>query len=257
MPSKKSTQSTNAKPEGEASAPVVPKRGRGRPRLQANVLLNERFQVRLSSEELRFVTEMGGSRWVRELLSRAAEANQGQTVENASGDASPARAAAPRARQPEGISPEDLRAAREAAGVAPIVESGEPLPYAAMGVPCGFPYDADDACVEPMDLSSFLVRHPNMSYVVTAVGDSMVDAGIYEGDRLVIDRQIEPNHNDIVMAYLNGTFTIKRYVRDDHKDKIYLCPDNAIAHYPVIEVSKKDNFYVEGVVVSVMRRLRR
>lgn len=253
MPPKKSTQSASAKPE----APVIPKRGRGRPRLQANVLLNERFQVRLSSEELRFVTEMGGSRWVRELLSRAADAQRGRKDENASGDASPDYAAAPAARLPEGITPEEVQAAREAAGVAPIAESGETLPFAAMGVPCGFPYDADDACVEPMDLSSFLVRHPDMSYVVTAVGDSMVDAGIYEGDRLVIDRQIQPNHNDIVMAYLNGTFTIKRYVRDDNKEKIYLCPDNALANYPVIEVSKQDNFYVEGVVVSVMRRLRR
>lgn len=259
-----------------AQSAAMPKRGRGRPRLQPDLLLSERFQMRISKEELELITAMGGSRWVRQIVTAAVQAGRSQAAEAAArGEPfDPAAIAAqiklqqdgvadggeeekPRFRKPDGVAADQVKAAREEAGVTPISTATKMLRFAEMGVPCGFPFDADDASVEPMDLTEYLVRHPDMSYVVTAVGDSMVDAGIFEGDRLVIDRQVQPMHRDIVMAYLNGTFTIKRYLRDDARGKVYLCPDNALANYPAIEITKDDSFYVEGVVVSVMRRLRR
>ena len=77
-------------------------------------------------------------------------------------------------------------------------------------VPAGFPSPTDDFC-ETFDLVSHIVRHPAATFFMRVAGDSMVGAGIFDGDLLVVDRSLEAESGDIVVAVLNGEFTIKRF----------------------------------------------
>ena len=83
----------------------------------------------------------------------------------------------------------------------------------------------------------------------------MVDAGICEGDTLILDRSLEARSGDIVLAFLHGDFTLKRLrIRDG---KVELCPENAAANYPVISPGEGDNFSIEGVLIGICRKFRR
>lgn len=101
-----------------------------------------------------------------------------------------------------------------------------------------------------IDLNDFLVRHKSASFLFRVRGDSMLMAGIIDGDRVVVDRSIEAKHNHIVIAVLNGEYTIKRLYRNGNQ--IELRPDNP-AHHP-IRLAPDAEFQVWGVVVGVARR---
>ena len=105
-----------------------------------------------------------------------------------------------------------------------------------------------------MNLTQFFVRNPDQTYVVVAVGDSMKDAGINDGDILVVDRSITAKNGDIVLAYLDGAFTVKR-VRFTSSGQVELLAENAEKNYPTIEPDE-DEFHVEGVVTGMMRKMR-
>ncbi len=108
--------------------------------------------------------------------------------------------------------------------------------------------------VAPVNLTQFFVRNPDQTYVVVAVGDSMKDAGINDGDILVVDRSITAKNGDIVLAYLDGAFTVKR-VRFTSSGQVELLAENAEKNYPTIEPDE-DEFHVEGVVTGMMRKMR-
>src|SRR5947209_16582383 len=76
-------------------------------------------------------------------------------------------------------------------------------------VPAGFPSPADDYVEAPLDLREYLVRNPTATFVMRAKGDSMRDIGIHDGDLLVVDRSVKPTSGSIVVAALNGEFTVK------------------------------------------------
>jgi len=77
-------------------------------------------------------------------------------------------------------------------------------------VPAGFPSPAQDYIEKGIDLNKLCVNHPAATYFVMATGMSMIDAGIYEGAMLVVDRSLDPNHGDIVIASVAGEYTVKR-----------------------------------------------
>ncbi len=106
----------------------------------------------------------------------------------------------------------------------------------------------------PVNLTQFFIRNPEQTYAVVAVGDSMIDAGINDGDILVVDRSLSAKNGDIVLAYLDGAFTVKR-IRYDSNEKVSLLAENNAKNYPVIEPTE-DDFHVEGVVTGMMRKLR-
>lgn len=126
------------------------------------------------------------------------------------------------------------------------------IPMVEMTVPCGFPSPALDYAHEEVDLSDLLIKNPLATYFVRAKGDSMVDAGIYEGDILVIDRSVEARNGDIVLAYLDGEFTIKRLRFKEGLPELH--PENEAADYPVIQPGPYDDFAVEGVVMWNLRK---
>lgn len=81
-------------------------------------------------------------------------------------------------------------------------------------VVAGFPSPAEQYTEPPLDLNEFLVRHPAASFFVRVAGDSMAGAGISEGDLLVVDRSLRPKDGDIIIASVDGEFTVKTFRRD-------------------------------------------
>ena len=77
-------------------------------------------------------------------------------------------------------------------------------------IPCGFPSPADDYVEAPLDLNELVIAHPAATFFVRVSGDSMINAAICDGDIIVVDRSQDPRNNSIVVAYLNGEFTVKR-----------------------------------------------
>lgn len=142
-----------------------------------------------------------------------------------------------------------------------IVYSGDfssaiSLQYADGGVRAGFPSPAQDYLDRSLDLNKELIKHPAATFYAKVAGDSMIGAGITEGDIIVIDRSLEPRQNDIVVAYINGEFSMK-YLDLSEKDngRIWLRPSNP--NYPSFEITLDDEFTVWGVVSNVIKTLRK
>ncbi len=119
-------------------------------------------------------------------------------------------------------------------------------------VPAGFPSPAEDYIETSIDLNEHFIPHPSSTYVLIVSGDSMIDAGIYDGDYVVVDRSLEPQNNDIIIASVNNEFTIKRFFSD--KDFIKLVPENP--NYKTILITPDDDFKIWGVVTGVLRKLK-
>lgn len=129
------------------------------------------------------------------------------------------------------------------------------IPYADGGVTAGFPSPAQDYLDKSLDLNRDLISHPAATFYARVVGVSMIGAGIDEGDILVIDRALVPRQDDIVVAFINGEFTVK-YIDFSMKErgKIYLRPAND--KYTPIEINTSDDFKVWGVVAKIIKNLR-
>ncbi len=123
------------------------------------------------------------------------------------------------------------------------------LPVALSRVPAGLPAAADDAVERYMDLNKHLVRSPLSTFMWYVTGESMRDAGILSGDMVIVDRALEAQHHNIVIAEVNGEPTIKRLHNKD--GVIELRPENP--DYPVITFSDYDAMNIWGVVRSVIR----
>ena len=131
-----------------------------------------------------------------------------------------------------------------------------PLDFADGGIRAGFPSPAQDSMTESIDLNRELVRHPATTFYARAVGDSMKDCGIDDGDLLVIDKAIDPQEGDIVVAYIDGEFTLNRVKFDTKGDCLWLMPANK--DYPPIKVTEDNNFIVWGVLTyNIKRQYRR
>ena len=118
-------------------------------------------------------------------------------------------------------------------------------------VPAGFPSPAEDHMDLDLNLHEYLVQHPSATFCVRVVGESMVDAGIYSGDVMVVDRALEPQNNNIVLAVLNGEFTVKRIKKN--RTDLYLVPANE--DFKPIKITETMNFQVWGVVTHIIHKL--
>ncbi|EHI2137960.1 translesion error-prone DNA polymerase V autoproteolytic subunit [Salmonella enterica] len=122
------------------------------------------------------------------------------------------------------------------------------LPFFSYLVPCGFPSPAADYIEQCIDLNELLVSHPSSTYFVKATGDSMIDAGINDGDLLVVDSSRTAEHGDIVIAAVDGEFTVKRL---QLRPTVQLNPMNS-AYSPII-VGSEDTLDVFGVVTFIVK----
>ncbi|MDE6651060.1 MAG: translesion error-prone DNA polymerase V autoproteolytic subunit, partial [Paramuribaculum sp.] len=127
----------------------------------------------------------------------------------------------------------------------PDLATSLPLPFADDGIRAGFPSPAQDYISATIDLNETLVEHPAATFYARVVGDSMAEEGITEGDIIVIDKSIEPQHGDLAVCCLDGEFTLKR-LRFVSANRIFLMPSNR--KYRPIEVTPDNNFIVWGIV---------
>jgi DNA polymerase V len=119
-------------------------------------------------------------------------------------------------------------------------------------VKAGFPSPAGDYEESPISLDKLLISNPSSTFLLKVSGESMIDAGIQTGDLLVVDCSLQPRQNDIVVAILEGEFTVKIYKKDS--TGIYLYPAND--SYPIFELAKFSDSSIWGVVTSVIRKIR-
>ena len=115
---------------------------------------------------------------------------------------------------------------------------------------CGSP-EAIEQNAEWVDLDE-LVRGSKSTYYLHVTGDSMEELGIYDGDLLVVDRERQPETNDVVVAEISGGYTVKLFKRRERK--LFLVPANG--KYPTYEVESKDDFAVWGVVTHVLHKFK-
>ena len=118
-------------------------------------------------------------------------------------------------------------------------------------VRAGFPSPAESWREQPLSLNDLLLPHPDASYFVRVDGSSMRDAGIHEHDVLIVDRALDAAHGHIIVARLNGHFTIKRLLISG--EKRYL--QAAHPRYPTFEIRPQMSFQVWGVVLFVIHPL--
>lgn len=124
------------------------------------------------------------------------------------------------------------------------------LPLFLSHVSAGFPSPADDYIEKQLDINDLVIKHPAATFFVRVSGDSMRGAGIHSGDILVVDKALEPVNGKIIVAILDGEFTVKRIVFDG--SGITLLPENA--SYLPIKVQPESEFQVWGVVTYVIHR---
>lgn len=128
--------------------------------------------------------------------------------------------------------------------------SSQSFPFFDGGLVAGFPSPAEDYAAYPLDLHALLIEHPAATFFVRIQGDSMKDAGMYSGDILIVDRSLTAQNGKIVVALLNGAFTVKRMKIEGKK--IFLIPANP--RYQSMEVTAESDFQVWGVVTYVIHR---
>ncbi len=153
----------------------------------------------------------------------------------------------------------------------PDLTTSYKLPIFINPVKAGFPSPATDYEEVKLDLNTHLIAHPNATFFVHIDGDSMIDAKIQSGDIAIVDRSLEARNGDVILAVIDGDFTIKRLeIRDNKgetlKDKtkltvatqntkqIRLLPENP--KFEPIEITGNMIFQVWGVVTSVIHKMR-
>lgn len=117
-------------------------------------------------------------------------------------------------------------------------------------VPAGFPSPAEDFVEEKLNLDKYLIKNPATTFFVRVAGTSMTGAGIYPNDILIVDRSLEPKSKDVIIALLEGEFTVKRFIKIN--GNCYLKPENP--EYQTVEIPKSSEFIIWGVVTNVIHK---
>lgn len=123
------------------------------------------------------------------------------------------------------------------------------LPLFSSRVQAGYASPAAEHVEDRIDLTSYMVKHPDETFLVHATGDSMIDAGIHDGDLLVVDRSIKPAHGKIVVAAVDGAVTVKFLIMK--KSQTVLMPANAA--FNEIPINPENDVVIWGVVTNSIK----
>ncbi|NQU41320.1 MAG: translesion error-prone DNA polymerase V autoproteolytic subunit [Lentisphaerae bacterium] len=115
-------------------------------------------------------------------------------------------------------------------------------------VQAGFPSPAEEELLDTITLDEFLIEKPESTYMLRVTGDSMIDAGIHPGDMVLVEKDARPGKNSIVIAQVDGEWTIKYF----NRDRLGIRLDPANSKYSSIR--PKDSLEIAGVVRSVIRK---
>ena len=124
----------------------------------------------------------------------------------------------------------------------------------AESIHAGFPSPAADHAGERINLAHELTPHPETTFYAHVEGDSMRDAGILDGDIVVVDRSLDPKSGDFIVAYIDGEYTLKEFKMDESGACAWLIPHNS--DFQPIRVDVKNDFTVWGVVTYAIHRVR-
>ena len=133
----------------------------------------------------------------------------------------------------------------------PKTESGIGQWLAEESISAGFPSPADDFKEVRISLDKELVKNKEATFYARVDGDSMVGAGLEDGDLLVIDRSLNPENGKIAVCLIDGDFTVKRIKKE--KNKLFLVPENE--KYKKIEIKEQNELVIWGVVEYVIRKV--
>lgn len=125
------------------------------------------------------------------------------------------------------------------------------IPYVSHQVAAGFPSPALDFMETSIDLNKALSENPLATFFIKVKGKSMIDAGIDDGDVLVVDRGLPPQNRKIAICLIDGEFTVKRIAKKP--DGLWLMPENK--NYAPIKVTEENQFSVWGIVTYVIKKL--
>ena len=117
-------------------------------------------------------------------------------------------------------------------------------------VPAGFPSPADDFVEMELNIHDYIVKNKDATFCVKVEGNSMTKADIHSGDVLIVDRSLQPEHNNIVLAVIDGEFTVKRLAVNN--GSLYLSPEND--NFTPIKITKEMDFLVWGVITHIIHK---
>ena len=119
-------------------------------------------------------------------------------------------------------------------------------------VAAGFPSPADDFIEMEINLQDYIVKNKEATFCVKVEATSMTKAGINSGDIMIVDRALHPKHNDIVLAVIDGEFTVKRIAVNENS--LYLMPEND--NFSPIKITTAMNFQVWGIITHIIHKSR-
>jgi len=119
-------------------------------------------------------------------------------------------------------------------------------------VPAGFPSPAEDYIEDTLDLHKYVVRNSASTFFLRASGDSMIGAGIHDGDILVVDRSLSPVSGKVVIASIDGELTVKRLRK--RGGRLFLLPENL--QYEPMDITDHENTVIWGVVTFALHSLQ-
>lgn len=125
-------------------------------------------------------------------------------------------------------------------------------PFPETRIPAGFPSPAQDYAATEIDLNSELIRDEAATYILRVTGNSMIDAGISDGDEIIVDRSLTPAPGNVVVAAVDGEFTVKRF-SIDQQGQGWLLPENPA--YPPLPIESGADFTIFGVVTRCLHHV--
>lgn len=133
----------------------------------------------------------------------------------------------------------------------PDVSTSTPIPLINTNVGAGFPSPADDFVEAYIDLNKEYIKNKSATFMVRVNGNSMIDAGISNGDLLIVDKSIKPVTNKIAVCFYEGGYIVKRLRIEE--DVIWLMPENY--NYVPIKITPEDEFLIWGVVTAIIKKV--
>lgn len=125
------------------------------------------------------------------------------------------------------------------------------IPYFEVGVAAGEPTYVSQSFETTINVSRELIKNRKATFCVRVVGQSMIDAGIDDGDLLIVDKSLPPDNNNIVLAVIDGEYTVKRLYK--RGEDLYLQPENK--NYDPIKITPYMDFRIWGVVTGLIKKL--
>lgn len=136
-----------------------------------------------------------------------------------------------------------------------VAKSSVQIPFPLESVAAGFPSPAQDDIEKTLDLNQYLIKNPLFTFILKVNSLSMRDAGIDIGDQIIIDRSIEAEHGDIVLALVNNDFTVKRYMRNgNNPHDFWLKAENP--EFPDIYPRENEQVKVWGIITCILKKLK-